>query len=89
MYAQYPPQESVLRNSAAETVDGDLRVRTPGFQSSASPLLGATPRAHKLFKKNQGNDMHNQGNNKIIFFKGYNLQEWTEERIVCEDRNYK
>jgi hypothetical protein len=40
-----PPQESVLRSSAAQTVDGDLRVRAPGFRSSPPPLLGATPMA--------------------------------------------
>jgi len=48
LYAHYPPQESVLRSSVAQTVDGDLRVRAPRIWSSASPLLGATLRAQVL-----------------------------------------
>ena len=46
MYAHYPPQASVLQSSAAQRVDGDLRMRAPGFRSSTSLLLGVTPRAH-------------------------------------------
>ena len=41
-----PPQASTSPSSVAQTVDGNLRVRAPGFQSSASPFLGATLRAH-------------------------------------------
>jgi hypothetical protein len=47
MYAYYLPHGSVLWSSVTQTVDGDLRVHAPGFRSSASPLLGATPRAHQ------------------------------------------
>jgi len=46
MYVHCPPQVSLPRSSAAQTVDGDLRVLAPGFRSSASPLLGATLRAY-------------------------------------------
>jgi hypothetical protein len=49
-YAHYPPQVSVSRSLAAQTVDGDLRVRAPDFRSSASPLLGATLRAHLIYE---------------------------------------
>jgi hypothetical protein len=45
MYAHYPPEVSVFRSSAAQTVVGELRVRAPSFRSSTSPLLGATLRA--------------------------------------------
>ena len=45
MYAHYTPQVSLLRSSATQTVDGDLRVRAPGFRSSDPPLLGANLRA--------------------------------------------
>jgi len=31
MYAHYPPQESVSRSSVAQTVDGDLKARSPLF----------------------------------------------------------
>ena len=44
-YIHDPPQVSLLRSSAAQTIDGNLRVRAPGFRPSASPLLGATLRA--------------------------------------------
>jgi len=37
-----PPRESVVRGSAAQTVDGKLRVRAPGFRSSAFPQLVRT-----------------------------------------------
>jgi hypothetical protein len=47
--AHYSPQESVAHSSAAQTVDGDLRVRAPGFRSSAFSLLGATLRAQSIF----------------------------------------
>jgi len=40
-----PPQVSLLWGSAAQTIDGNLRVRVPGFRTSAFPLFGATPRA--------------------------------------------
>ena len=46
MYAHYPPQVSVSRSSAAQTFDGDLRVRAPSFRPVASPLLGVILRAH-------------------------------------------
>jgi hypothetical protein len=46
MYVHEPPQASVSPNSTAQTVNGNLRVRAPGFRPSASPLLGATLRAH-------------------------------------------
>ena len=41
-YVHSPPQGAMLRSSAAQTVDGNLRVRTPVFSSSAFPLLGVT-----------------------------------------------
>ena len=47
-YAQLSPQQSTVRGSAAQTVDGILRVPAPGFRSSASPLMGATPSAHSI-----------------------------------------
>jgi len=47
--AHYLPQESVPRSSVAQTIDGNLRVRAPGFQFSTSPLLGATLRAQYIF----------------------------------------
>jgi hypothetical protein len=46
LYAHSHPQEFVLWSSVAQTVDGNLRVRAPGFRSSAFPLLGVTPKAH-------------------------------------------
>ena len=48
LYAHCFPQESVVRGSTAQMVHGNLRVQAPGFQSSASPLLGATLRAQLL-----------------------------------------
>ena len=35
----------MVRGLVAKTVDGNLRMRAPGFRSSASPLLGVTLRA--------------------------------------------
>jgi len=49
IYIPDPPQASVSRSSAAQTVDGNLRVRAPGFRPSASPFFGATLRA-QFFK---------------------------------------
>jgi hypothetical protein len=46
MYVHDPLQASVSRCSAAQTVDGNLRVLVHGFRPSASPFLGATLRAH-------------------------------------------
>jgi hypothetical protein len=40
----------MVRGSVAQTVDSKLTVRAPGFRSSASPLLGATPRAHLIYE---------------------------------------
>jgi len=37
MYVHDPPQASVSRSLAAQTVDGNLRVRAPGFRPSAFP----------------------------------------------------
>jgi hypothetical protein len=42
-----PPRESMVRGSAAQTVDGKLRVRAPGFRSSAFPQL-MQPRGLRL-----------------------------------------
>ena len=46
IYVHDPPQASVSRSSAAQSVDGNLRVRAPGFRPSASPFLGANLRDH-------------------------------------------
>jgi hypothetical protein len=53
MYVHDPPQVPVSRSSAAQTVDGDLRVRAPGFRPSAFPLLGVTMRAQFIVWLNQ------------------------------------
>jgi hypothetical protein len=45
MYVHDPPQASVSLSSAAQIVNCNLRVRAPGFRTSASPYLGATLRA--------------------------------------------
>jgi len=37
LYAHRSPKESVVGGSAAQTVDGNFRVRSPRFRSSASP----------------------------------------------------
>jgi len=37
MYVHDPPQASVLRSSAAQTVDGNLRVRSPVFDLALPP----------------------------------------------------
>jgi hypothetical protein len=42
MYNYDPPQASVTRGSAVQNVDGNLRVRVPGFRSRASSVLGET-----------------------------------------------
>jgi hypothetical protein len=51
MYVDGPPQASVSRSSAAQTVDGNSRVRAPGFRPGASPFLGATLRAQQILMK--------------------------------------
>jgi len=51
MYVHDPPQASVSRSSAAQTVDGNLSVRAPGFRPSASTFLGATLRAQRCINR--------------------------------------
>jgi hypothetical protein len=53
MCVRDPPQVSLLRSSAAQTFDGNLIVRAQGFRPSASPLLGATLRAHTTQNTNK------------------------------------
>jgi hypothetical protein len=50
MYVHDPPQASVSRSSAAQRVNGNLRVRATGFRPSTSPFLGATLRAQQTWK---------------------------------------
>jgi hypothetical protein len=38
----------MVRDSAAQKFDGNLRVRAPGFRSSAFLSLGATPKAQGI-----------------------------------------
>jgi hypothetical protein len=37
LYAHCPQQDSLLRSSTAQTVDGNFRLTAPGFRASASP----------------------------------------------------
>jgi hypothetical protein len=50
-YVHDPPQASVSRSSAAQTVDGNLRVRAPGFRPNAFPFLGTILRAQRCINR--------------------------------------
>jgi len=58
MYVHDPPQASESRISEAQTVDGNLSVRAPGFRPSASPFLGATLRTQSITSSPSSNSQH-------------------------------